>query len=89
MATAANSQIPTEPKQQSRNAARTGTVQQLKNLYLLAYNFASAILWFSVLGRVATILLFAGQKQVFKGTDDFARYTQSLAILEVVHSLFG
>ncbi|KAF2190224.1 PTPLA-domain-containing protein [Zopfia rhizophila CBS 207.26] len=63
----------------------------LKTTYLLGYNFVSAILWFAVLGRVVLIAASQGVEsgKVYQETEKFCRLTQSLAGLEVVHSLLG
>lgn len=67
------------------------TSRGLKNSYLLAYNFFSAMLWFSVLGRVLVIGSKDGIEsgKVYEGTERFARLVQTGAVLEVVHSLVG
>ncbi|KAI9853682.1 MAG: hypothetical protein M1824_001018 [Vezdaea acicularis] len=57
--------------------------------YLFLYNFISTILWFSVLGRVLLLLPLAGHKRVYGGVGAFTRNTQTLAALEIFHSLFG
>jgi hypothetical protein len=63
----------------------------LKTTYLLAYNAVSAMLWLSVLGRVVTIgaTQGVGSGKVYQGTEEFARLTQTGAVLEIVHSLLG
>jgi very-long-chain (3R)-3-hydroxyacyl-CoA dehydratase len=60
-------------------------------MYLLAYNSLSSMLWLSVLGRVAMIgsTQGLGSGKVYQGTEEFARLTQTGAVLEVVHSLVG
>lgn len=61
----------------------------LNNTYLVAYNFVSAILWLTVLGRVITIAPVAGPGKVYQTSEAFARLTQTVALAEVLHSLFG
>jgi hypothetical protein len=66
-------------------AGRTSTV---KNAYLTLYNFASAVLWASILGRtVLTMDKKAGS--VYGVTGEFVKWTQTIALMEVGHSLFG
>ena len=69
----------------------TGHVEpsQVKLLYLTAYNFASAVLWATVLGRTAGAAYLRGPEYVPIAVGYFVRWTQTLALLEVVHSLLG
>ena len=60
-----------------------------RSLYLILYNFTSAILWAAVLGRALAITGLYGRQHVFAGTDRFVRMVQTGAGLEVVHSLVG
>jgi hypothetical protein len=60
-----------------------------RSLYLILYNFISAILWAAVMGRVVTIAGIHGWRYVFTGTDSFVRMVQTGAALEVVHSIVG
>ncbi|KAF2658888.1 PTPLA-domain-containing protein [Lophiostoma macrostomum CBS 122681] len=74
-----------------RGGAGAGAGGGLKNKYLLAYNFLSQMLWFSVLGRVLTIAATQGVSsgKVYAATEEFARLTQTGAVLEVLHSAVG
>jgi hypothetical protein len=60
-----------------------------KKQYLILYNFVSAILWLTVLGRVLILVPLVGFGRVYPGVGQFTKWTQSLALLEVVHALFG
>ncbi|KAF2490086.1 PTPLA-domain-containing protein [Lophium mytilinum] len=67
-----------------------------KSNYLLAYNFVSAALWLTVLGRVVLIskdnggpVKAAETGKVYQGLESFTRLVQTGALLEVVHSLVG
>lgn len=60
-----------------------------KTLYLILYNFLSATLWSAVLGRVLLIAYLHGAWRVYLGVGDLVRGVQTLAGLEVVHSLLG
>lgn len=60
-----------------------------RSLYLILYNFVSAILWASVLGRTVAIAGLYGWRNVFLGNDEFTRWVQTAAGMEVLHSLVG
>ncbi|KAH7038126.1 tyrosine phosphatase-like protein [Microdochium trichocladiopsis] len=63
----------------------------LKNGYLVLYNAVSAGLWLTVLSRViATNLLSAnGAADVCPTTGELCKWVQTLAGMEVLHSLLG
>lgn len=65
----------------------------LKRGYLIAYNALNAVLWSVVLGRtVATLYtrgLDAGPGSVYPAVGEWTKWTQTLAALEIVHSLLG
>lgn len=61
----------------------------LKTSYLALYNFISAVAWLTVLGRVALLLPLRGYPRVFLGVNEFLKWTQTAAILEVVHAALG
>jgi very-long-chain (3R)-3-hydroxyacyl-CoA dehydratase len=60
-----------------------------KTQYLILYNFISCILWLTVLGRVLILIPMVGFGRVYTGVGHFAKYTQTLAVLEIVHALLG
>lgn len=60
-----------------------------KKAYLALYNFVSAVLWTTVLGRTAVIALARSPALVHMGVGTFARWAQTLAALEILHSLLG
>jgi hypothetical protein len=70
---------PQKPSQQS--AAKTA--------YLLSYNFLCAVLWLTVLGRTVVGYAMVGKDGVWRSTDNFVRWTQTLAAIEVINSAFG
>lgn len=72
---------PSSSSNKQASVAKTG--------YLVLYNFISAILWATVLGRVLVIAGFASFPKVYLGVGAFAKWTQTLAVLEVVHALLG
>jgi len=57
--------------------------------FLILYNSVSAILWSAVLGRVILIAAIHSYGRVFLGVSEYAKWTQTLAILEVVFSITG
>lgn len=64
----------------------------LNTAYLLAYNGISALLWAGVLYKVVSISAREGldnNGKVYAETEQFARLVQSVAGLEVLHSLLG
>ena len=61
----------------------------IKRGYLALYNSASAIAWLVVLGRVVAVNYFRGPMLVPMVVEEWCRYTQSAAILEVLHALTG
>ncbi|MCJ1345574.1 hypothetical protein MMC31_003781, partial [Peltigera leucophlebia] len=64
----------------------TSPKRPLKTQYLILYNFVSAILWFAVFGRLAILLPIVGYKNVYGGVGEFAKWTQTIALLEILHS---
>lgn len=64
-----------------------------KRAYLVAYNALSALLWSVVLGRtVATLAangLETGPALVYPAVGEWTKWTQTLAALEILHSVLG
>ncbi|KAK4123538.1 PTPLA-domain-containing protein [Parathielavia appendiculata] len=60
-----------------------------KKVYLILYNTASAIAWATILGRAAVVLRWRGPFFVPLVVDNFARITQTCALMEVLHALTG
>jgi hypothetical protein len=77
------------------NAAAAATKRPLKpastanKAYLIFYNFVSAVLWSVVLGRTVMLLGLHGPEYVYPNVGEFTKWTQTLAGLEVMHSLLG
>ncbi|PVH97531.1 PTPLA-domain-containing protein [Periconia macrospinosa] len=67
------------------------TPAYLKNQYLISYNAISAALWFGVLGRVLMFGHYYGLESgdVYEESERYTRLTQSLAVMEIVHSAIG
>lgn len=80
-----------------QDVARSKSTKPLKPLqsrnpntqYLILYNFVSSILWFVVLGRVVMLAPLVGFGHVFAGVGQWAKWTQTGALLEVVHAAVG
>jgi very-long-chain (3R)-3-hydroxyacyl-CoA dehydratase len=70
-------------------AAKPLTSSSPKTQYLILYNFVSAILWVAVLGRVLLLVPLVGFGKTYRGVGNFAKWTQTMAILEIVHSAIG
>ncbi|MCJ1394810.1 hypothetical protein MMC18_007690 [Xylographa bjoerkii] len=61
----------------------------LKKQYLTAYNAISALLWLFLLGRVLLLLPSVGYQNIYAGVGQYAKWTQTLAALEIAHSAFS
>lgn len=61
----------------------------LKKGYLILYNFASAVAWLTVLGRVVTVMMMKGYPFVALTVADFTKWTQTMAGMEVLHALLS
>ena len=60
-----------------------------KTQYLILYNLVSALLWLVVLARVVLLGLLTGTGSTYAGVGQFAKWTQTIAILEIVHAAAG
>lgn len=63
--------------------------RQLQTRYLVGYNLVCAVLWTAVLGRVIFLVPLVGFGNVHGGVGEFTKWTQTLALLEVLHSALG
>lgn len=70
-------------------AYETSRKRPVKTQYLILYNFISAILWLAVFGRVVLLLPILGHRSVYGGVGEFVKWTQTVAVLEVLHSASG
>lgn len=75
--------------QKGRQPARPLTSNSMKTQYLIIYNFVSALLWLVVLGRVITIVPLLGTNKAYPAAGEFTKWTQTLALMEVVHAAVG
>jgi very-long-chain (3R)-3-hydroxyacyl-CoA dehydratase len=81
---------PLSPSDELRKPApKPLTSSSPKTQYLILYNFVSALLWLVVLGRVVFLVPLVGFGRTYQGVGSFAKWTQSLALLEIVHSATG
>lgn len=76
----------TSKTQKRQNSANSGS---LKSKYLILYNLISALLWLAVLSRVVVLNSLVGFEQVYEGVGKFTQLTQTMAILEILHSAIG
>ncbi|KAM0722563.1 hypothetical protein Q7P37_002004 [Cladosporium fusiforme] len=78
------------PSDSQRPKAPTPPPKSLRTKYLTAYNLVSAALWLQIFYRVLLILAVGGTwEDVFAGADGLVRNVQSIAVLEIVHAVFG
>lgn len=56
---------------------------------LIAYNALSCVLWAAVLGRTVLLLPLVGHENVYAGVGEYTKWTQTLALLEIVHIMLG
>lgn len=64
-------------------------MSSLKRTYLVSYNALSAALWSVVLVRTVQTLATAGHEAVYPAVGEWTKWTQTLAGLEIVHSILG
>ncbi|KAL8929113.1 MAG: hypothetical protein Q9172_000656 [Xanthocarpia lactea] len=74
---------------QERSWPPSLTKDDIAKEYLTAYNAVCALLWLSVFGRVVLLLPIMGVENVYEAAGDFTKWTQTVAILEILHSAFG
>lgn len=74
---------------QGRPSPRSLTKGEVAKEYLTAYNAICALLWLSVFSRTVVILPITGVESVYEAAGDFTKWTQTVAILEILHSAFG
>ncbi|KAK2591849.1 hypothetical protein QQS21_010458 [Conoideocrella luteorostrata] len=67
----------------------TQSSSPIKTAYLIFYNFASAVAWSVVLGRTIGLLYLRGPAVVYAGVGEWTKWTQTMAAMEIVHSLLG
>lgn len=79
-----------KPAAAAAAAAAKPASSPVKNGYLILYNAVSAALWLTVMVRtVAATVNGGGYTSVYATTGEFCKWTQTLAGMEVLHSLLG
>ncbi|KAH7328443.1 tyrosine phosphatase-like protein [Stachybotrys elegans] len=74
------------PKKQQKQKQQPSAV---KTAYLVLYNLASAVAWSVVLGRTLSVAATRGPPYVHLVVGDWTKWTQTMAGMEVLHSLLG
>jgi very-long-chain (3R)-3-hydroxyacyl-CoA dehydratase len=69
--------------------AETTVQPNRRGQYLVLYNVVSCFLWFVVLARTGLVLVLLGPQNVYPAVGDFVKWTQSLALLEILHAATG
>lgn len=77
------------PEKAREPSKATSKPSTLNTSYLILYNFISAVLWTTVLGRTAFTAYLRSPALVHITVSTFARRTQTLAALEILHAAFG
>ncbi|ROW14445.1 hypothetical protein VPNG_03867 [Cytospora leucostoma] len=80
---------PAETAPAGQPRAPKAAISGPKRAYLVAYNALSAVLWSVVLVRTVQALYTGGPKAVYPAVGEWTKWTQTLAALEIVHSLLG
>ncbi|OAQ89203.1 protein tyrosine phosphatase [Purpureocillium lilacinum] len=73
----------------SKTAATKPPASPVKTAYLVLYNFASAVAWSVVLGRVLAVCALRGPQFTYAAAGEWTKWTQTAAALEILHSLLG
>ena len=84
-----DSQLPPKDAPQHQDQPIKTAPPSYRSLYLILYNFISAILWSAVLGRVVLITALHGYLSVHAGTGEHVKWVQTLAGMEIVHAAIG
>ncbi|KAG5916260.1 hypothetical protein E4U42_007728, partial [Claviceps africana] len=71
----------------TKSPAARPPASPLKTGYLVLYNSASAVAWSVVLGRTISLLCLGGAPAVYGGVGEWTKWTQTMAVMEVLHSL--
>lgn len=75
--------------QKSRKPIKPLQSNSPRTQYLIIYNAVSALLWLVVLGRVVGLVPLVGFGTTYAGVGQFTKWTQTLALMEVVHAATG
>lgn len=77
------------PKSAQAAAPAPKPIPGVKRVYLVAYNAISAALWSVVLVRTAQTAFTEGFEAVYPTVGEWTKWTQTLAGLEILHSILG
>jgi very-long-chain (3R)-3-hydroxyacyl-CoA dehydratase len=77
------------PKASRSSPSKPAQFSSFKNLYLVLYNLVCALLWLVVLSRVVLLVSQGGFESTYAGVGEFAKWTQTIALLEIVHAAAG
>lgn len=58
-------------------------------VYLIGYNTISALLWFHIFSKTAVTALTDGLDEVYPALRIWVLFAQSLAALDILHSIIG
>jgi very-long-chain (3R)-3-hydroxyacyl-CoA dehydratase len=72
----------------SRESTASAVVSQARTIYLTAYNILFASLWASVFVRAISSAQ-NGKVELFNTTEPYARWTQTVSLIEVLHAALG
>jgi very-long-chain (3R)-3-hydroxyacyl-CoA dehydratase len=76
-------------KQSSQAKQAKPAASPVKTGYLVLYNAVSAIAWSVVLARTVTVAATEGWQHVYPRVGEWTKWTQTMAALEILHSLLG
>lgn len=82
------SQKPAPTSEQTKQTM-TATTSDARTSYLIFYNSVSAILWLAIFGENMIHLFSQKPYGVYSDIGQFVKWIQTIAGLEVVHSLIG
>ena len=72
-----------------KNAQPAKPSSPVKTAYLVLYNAVSAVAWSVVLGRTLSAAATQGWQHVYPAVGEWTKWTQTMAALEILHSLLG
>lgn len=61
----------------------------IKTAYLVLYNAISSLAWSVVLAQTVSVAATQGWQHVYPAVGEWTKWTQTMAALEVLHSLLG
>ena len=85
----ADAQLPSKINGKTKSSQPVQKSPSAKNSYLLAYNAISAVLWAGVLLSTAAAALEEGYNKAYGSVFEYVKWTQTLAVMEVLHAALG